>query len=255
MLQMKNLIKKIKSIVSNHTLGVIFGLWLFAFVFPLVFTPKNPDKDKKDKLDYYGISLLAASALFTGIAFSVTYASLEHQKKSLQEQTELLKEQVIVNLFTTTSKTLEHSKFLEGKRYISSSNFYEDVKKVKYLSGKEDVSLHDFKICLMNRDNSIDSETIKRLSNSYNLILHFCQKMEYMGYLHENMSLSILINYYGRTIKTTYKALQPLIEVVTETGENDTLFIHYSALYYAVLKAEPQYLINRKKMIQSFTKE
>ena len=74
-----------------------------------------------------------------------------------------------------------------------------------------------------------------------------------MGYLHENMSMSILINYYGRTIKTTYEVLQPLIEIVTNAGEKDFLFVHFSALYYATIKLEPQYLQDRENMIQSFS--
>lgn len=240
-------ITKLKGFFEAHSMGVVMlFLWISAFLIPLAFSPKNPDRDKKDKLDYYDISFLSIGALFTGIAFAATYSSLIHQKKSLKDQMNLLNKQIDMNVFSLTVKELSDESYTECKKYINSAAYYDDIRVVKKITKKDSISLRDFKDLLLG---DIDEETKKRLHKSYVTIVSFCSKMEYIGFLFKNISTSILINYYGRTILTTYDALKILIETQNDGGKTDYTFYHFSYLYYYAKENEEKYYEERENEI------
>ena len=240
-------ITKLKGFFEAHSMGVVMlFLWISAFLIPLAFSPKNPDRDKKDKLDYYDISFLSIGALFTGIAFAATYSSLIHQKKSLKDQMNLLNKQIDMNVFSLTVKELSDESYTECKKYINSVDYYDDIRVVRKITKKDTISLRDFKDIL---SNDIDKETKKRLRKSYDMIVSFCSKMEYIGFLFKNISTSILINYYGRTILTTYDALKILIETQNDGGKTDYTFYHFSYLYYYAKENEEKYYEERENEI------
>lgn len=252
MKKVKEYISKITNFIAKYSAAIILFLWILAFVIPLIFKPRTPDRFKKDQLDYYEISFLAASALFTGIAFAVTFSSLIDQKKNLREQTDILRQQVVVDVFSKTSKNLKEKQFLKSRRYIGSKEYNDDINLFCSIIQKDNINIEDIKTCLKELKNNVDKQTKKRLSNSYYSIISFCSRMEYIGFLHEQISSPILLSYYGRTIITTYRILKPIIEIERENNRREYLFFHFSLLYYSALKEEARYLAEKARKIKMF---
>ena len=248
-------IAKTTKFVANYSTVIILLAWIMAFVIPLVFQPRTPDRLKRDKLDYYEISFLAASALFTGIAFAVTFSSLIDQKKNLREQTRSLKLQVVVDIFHKTSISLKEKKFQKIKRYIGSSDYYDDLRLFKSIIKNEYINLENLSVCVKSLNDEVDQKTKERLRTCYDNIISFCSQMEYMGFLQEQTSEFVLVEYYGRTIKTTYQVLKPMVEIKRDNNEIDYLYFHFSNLYYSTIREESRYLAEKERKIKMFVDE
>lgn len=176
---------KLKDCIKAKPFLFVFGGWCLAFVIPLLFKPGDIDKNEKDILNFYEVSFLSASALFTGIAFAVTYLSLKDQKENLNKQIGLLEKQVKMDVFSDVSEELGAEEFKGYRKYINSSNFDKDIERIKKQTQKEQISLQDFKnVCYNDNKEDIDEEEIIHLRKSYNMIIRFCNKMEYLGFIY-----------------------------------------------------------------------
>ena len=186
---------------------------------------------------YMTASFTAATALFTGIAFAVTYISLYQQSKSLNRQ-------IDYNVFSDTIRLIMDSdKFFQCRQYIYSKNYYRDIEELKRVItdyngsiGQHDVintnapNLKNFRTIIRNIDEIqplVDKDIKKKLCKSYEKIIFFCGRMEYLGFMYENnMAVSLILDYYAGTIKESYCILKSLIE---EKGNG--FYIHYTHLF------------------------
>ena len=169
----------------------------------------------------------------------VTSVSLFVQQKGLITQIRL-------SVFSDSMHLLmADEKFSESQDYLFSRAFDEDILFVQQVLKKEyqdTVSLDDFRRILhQNRKNGevidIDSQTRERLRISYNKIKYFFSRMEYLGVLSEERGVETLIlEYYGYTIISTYERLLPIIEQARKEPTTNVLYSHYSNLYTLALK-------------------
>lgn len=184
---------KFSDFVKAHPFKCIFIGWLLAFVVPLFFKPGIINKDTKDTLNYYEISFLSASALFTGIAFAATYSSLMYQRKNLDKQLNLLEKQTKMDVFSEVSKELGSEDFKECRKYINSSSFDNDLERIKKITQQEEIYLQDFKdTCYKDDIKGIDEGERQYLRKNYNMIIRFCSKMEYLGFIYYSTPTNII---------------------------------------------------------------
>lgn len=123
-------------------LPVVFGLWsifgcIAYVVLPIDCFQKTIGEGEyaKTYVDYLNVFYVAASALFTGLAFAITFCSLYTQQKELKEQKEQLQkenlylsQQISLGVFTNAFRhVLDNEKFREAKKYLYSNSFDRDV--------------------------------------------------------------------------------------------------------------------------------
>lgn len=208
---------------------VTITLWLLFLCIPFILAHTH---ENKEIVDFLNVSFLAASALFTAFAFAATYLSLVQQK-------EVLNKQIDLNVFTDTIRVIMHSdRFLECRNYILSDCFYIDINKLKRLVGNNSVCFKDFRIIIKTCKDDIVK---KELRDSYEKIIDFCGKMEYLGLIYKNKGAeSLIVDYYGRTIVESYKILEDIIENSRKEDPLKRLYNNYTELYRCALETEKE---------------
>ena len=244
--------KRLVDFVKARPFMYVLSGWCLAFIIPLFFKPGDINRDEKDTLNFYEISFLSASALFTGIAFAATYSSLKDQKEHLNKEINILEGQTKMDVFSNVSEELGTEDFKECRKYINSSSFDDDIERIKQLNKKEKISLQDFKdTCYKDNMGEIDENEKQHLQQSYNKIIRFCSKMEYLGFIYYNTTTNIIVDYYGRTILNMYGRLRPLIEI--QNGkEIKHLYFYFAYLYNFTLRREKAYYEERDKVISDY---
>ncbi|MBO4840879.1 MAG: hypothetical protein J5524_07265 [Bacteroidaceae bacterium] len=213
--------------------GIIF-MWSIFLLIPFYIKHSHTDDEI---VNYMNVSFTAATALFTGIAFAVAYISLYQQSKSLNRQ-------IDYNVFSDTIRLIMDSdKFLLCRQYVFSKDYYRDIEELKRVIknyndsiGQHDVistnapNLKDFRKVIRNIDEIcplVNRDIKKRLCKSYEKIIIFCGRMEYLGFMCEkNVAVSLILDYYAGTIKESYCILKSLIE---ENGNG--FYVHYTHLF------------------------
>lgn len=247
---------KLKDCIKAKPFLFVFGGWCLAFVIPLLFKPGDINRKEKDTLNFYEISFLSASALFTGIAFAATYLSLKDQKEHLNKKIDLLEKQTKMDVFSKISEELGAKEFKECRKYINSSSYKNDIDRIKQLTKKEEISLQDFKNICYKKGNAydIDDKENRYLRNNYNMIIRFCSQMEYLGFIYYYSSTNIIVDYYGRTILNMYRRLRPLIEI-KNSEKTDYLYFYFAYLYNYAEKRKDSYYKERENEISKFLSE
>lgn len=204
---------------------LIIGFCLLACFVP-AFLPK-------ETTNLIAISSFA-TALSTGITVVWAYFSLQTQQKSLIRQINL-------SVFSESIRLLMNSQmYNQGRDYIYSNKYDEDLEIVRQVLKKtpgSQVSLNDFRNILDNdyRGNNgtpIGPDDEKKLREAYDKIRFFCMRMEYLGVLsEENAAASLILDYFGYAIKTTYEKLEPLIKKTRMDQATPELYKHYTQLY------------------------
>lgn len=241
---------KLKNFIKARPFMIVFAGWCLAFVLPLFFKPGDVNREKKDTLSFYEISFLSASALFTGIAFAATYLSLKDQKEHFNKQIDLLDKQIKMDVFSDVSEDLGTEDFKKCRKYINSSSFDNDIKRIKQLTQKAEISLQDFKdICYSDNIEDVDEEEKLHLQNTYNMIIRFCSKMEYLGFIYYHTTTNIIVDYYGRTILNMYGRLRRLIEIA-KGDKIEHLFFYFAYLYNYAEQRKESYYDEREKEFQ-----
>lgn len=147
-MEMNDLYEKICSFLKKFlckkrfVLLVVVILWAsFGFLaykaLPVdVFQKYNGNnRNPKIYIDYLNVFYVAASALFTGLAFAGTIFTLYKQQDELKEQKEQLQkenlylsQQISLGVFTNAFRhVLDNEKFREAKKYLYSNSFDRDV--------------------------------------------------------------------------------------------------------------------------------
>ncbi|MBR0055323.1 MAG: hypothetical protein IJP65_08490 [Bacteroidales bacterium] len=195
------------------------GILILCFAFPLL-SKKNINLN---------MGLLIAIA-----TLAVTCISLLFQRSGLITQNRL-------SVFSDSMHLLmADEKFSESQDYIFSRIYDEDITLVQRIlkkNSQDDVDLDDFRRIL--HQNRKDGEVVdvapdirERLRISYNKIRYFFSRMEYLGVVSEEKGVETLIlEYYGYTIISTYERLLPIIKKTRESPTSHMLYSHYNNLY------------------------
>ena len=240
-----NMENKTKLWIVLGVLGLVF-LWVVFLLAPFMFSHTHREKEIVTFLD---VSFTAATALFTGIAFTIAYISLYQQNQNLNRQINL-------SVFSNTIRLIMDSdKFLQSRQYIYSKDYYRDIEDLKRLIknyndsvGHNDLicvdefGLKDIRKIIRNMDEIqpiVDKETKERLCISYEKIIYFCGRMEYLGFMCEKKeAVSLITDYYARTIVESYNILKPLIEKKGKEEIRIDIYSNYSRLYYSAKEKE-----------------
>lgn len=239
--------KNIKS-WATVLIPVIIILWFAFGIVPFFVTDIS-----ESTIRILNVSYASATALFTGIAFVVTYHFLSQQQESIKEQQENLKlqqesldeqqkvlvKQTNLGVFSESMRLLmDNRKFTNCQEYIYSNNFLDDIRKVRAIVKVDEdnlVSLNDFRnACkIISSSTKNDKDEKKELSDSYDKIKYFCKRMEFLGLVvsKEEAAKDLILSYYGPTIIDTYKRLKTLIEETRKNRDYGNLYGYYTELY------------------------
>jgi hypothetical protein len=221
---------------STALLPAIIILWFMFGTMPFLF-PNMSDSATR----ILGVSFTAATALFTGIAFVVSFYSLSKQQENIKKQQDSLSKQIelsILSVFMDTLKIITSSQsFKQCQNYIFSENFFQDRETIRVYLKKsmgEDITLNDYSIVLDKNEGlvSIGTGDLSQLRQNRDKIKNFCMRMEYIGAvvlaLQDKAAEKMLLDLYGHTIIKTYKRLGPLID---DNKQSDGAYKHYALLY------------------------
>lgn len=158
--------------------------------------------------------------------------------------------QINLSVFSDSMHLIMNSKtYSQSRDYIYSGDYDDDIETVKQVLNTkkgEKIGLGDFRKIVYqdlrgNKGKPIDEETKKRLRESYEKIRFFCMRMEFLGVVSEEKAAdSLIIDYYGYTITTTYERLKPLIEKTRKEPNSNELYIHYTQLYNLAKESKKQ---------------
>lgn len=210
---------------------ILIIVWLLFWLLPFRVEYVHCNKDI---VCYLEVSFAAATALFTGIAFTVAYISLYQQNKGLKRQLDM-------DVFSDTLNLIMASdRFTRSKMYIYSEEYYYDMSKLKKMLGlaeEEKIKLDDFRrVCFYRTPSGssihMNEKTKERLRKSYEKISYFCGRMEYLGFMSKKeVADHLILEFYWQTIVDSYNILNKYI-YITEDGQNK----YYSELYCEALQ-------------------
>ncbi len=192
------------------------------------------------------MSYVAAGALFTALAFCVTFLTLKSQQKSLLEQREDILTKTTLEVFTSTFKEiLNEERFLKSKEYIFSPDFFKHLANLKKIKKDLPVTIEHFKNVVKSQSGKNSKQT--QNSRVYEKITYFCSKMEYLGVIVKNEYVDeTIIDYFGKTIVESYKRLGGLIENHREATGDCSYYIYYTRLYDTAKKREKDFIAECK---------
>lgn len=331
---LETMLQKVKNTIRSHLSGTLFIiltlLWLgFGYLayrgisIPELQRADNDTKTAKTMLDYLNASYVAAGALFTGLAFTITFLNLKHQKEELQNQNERLSQQISIDVFSDAfGHVLEVDRFRESKKYILSNQFKEAVddlvshkspsikflidqanaefqsrkreieqgndkesiderismerekhnkvllgirKSCDYKATMEQLCIEDFKktkVSIISTEEEYDKQNESNLKNedktndasNYQMILYFCDRMEYLGFIYntycnsagntgnDDKNRNLILDYFGFDIINTFEILKPFIHANREESNSGNPYYHFEFLYLLATKRKKDYL-------------
>jgi hypothetical protein len=221
--------------------GIIILIW-FAFSWlPHLIKSPVPNGYPKEEVIYndLNVAYVAAGALFTALAFCVTFITLRQQRKDILSKTTL---DVFLNVL---EKIKNDPTFIDSKRYISSNKFMSDLAILEAKTEDKKVEIED----LLQLPN-IMGDNVSR--SPYLYVRYFCDKMDYIGLILKQKYIdTTILDYFRETIIESHKILEPLLTVTRQRKDN-TLFIHYTYLYNAALNREKDFISECNDMIRQF---
>lgn len=210
---------------------IAFIMWIVSWFIPFWIQPG------RCTLDFYSVLFTAINALFTGGAFGVTFYSIHKQQKALQEQQHLQMEHLRLNVFFNSIKlVLDNDKFINCKNYIFDKNKYDkDMTSLMRATKNENISLVAIEKILENKyEGNLNKKIIseERIRNLYDNITFFCARMNLLGCVSkDNTSVSLIMDYYERTITTSYKKLKRFIEATNADLHGIEPYKEFTNLY------------------------
>lgn len=181
--------------------------------------------------------LMTITALATAITAVVAFSSLRNERKKKRMEVFSDSIRVVVDGFKNS----------ESYAYVTSGNYKKDIRTVQYLlNTSKNIGLDDFKKIvyqnLIRGDLSVEERTKldgtkETLRKSYNKIVYFSERMEYLGMLAKDKDVRVdILNYFGPKIIETYENLEPIITKTREDNGSKNLYLHFTQLYYQAKK-------------------
>jgi len=233
-----------KNILIRIGIGIgIVSVWGLFLCLPYFLLHFDPCLLRGNNITFNELNMayVAATALFTALAFGVTWLTLRSQRKDLVRKTTL---DVFTNVFNDIQTELD---FLKSKDYVFSNHFKNGLNFLEEQKGKGNVLIDDFKKLKMD-DQSEEQKEIqctpkKKRTNRKKfdeLILYFCNKMEYIGIIVKNKYIDeTILDYFGKTIIQSHEKLKPLLEAERTLKNDNTIFFHFSFLNDLAKEREP----------------
>ena len=218
----------------------VFVFWLLFLIIPIFQLITN-----QVRLDSINSIYVMVGALFTGLAFAVTYISLLVQNKSLKEQL------AMDTLSNTMDLILDSNRFRESRKYVMSKTFYSHIDILKKMKDDDPIYIEDWK----KLDNTSSNQNpAANTYEDYEKLIFFCGRMEYLGIVLKNKGIDYtILDYFGNTIIESYKRLEPYIENSRKRyGEN--YYFHYTYLYAWAKHREPILKQNCKELLDRISK-
>lgn len=187
-------------------------------------------------------------ALFTGLAFAVTYGSLLLQNNGLKEQL------AMDNLSNTINLILNSDRFRESRKYVMSKTFCNHVKLLENMKGDDPIYIEDWKKLDNNGNNNSISQQNSNSYEDYEKIIFFCGRMEYLGIVLKNKGVDFtILDFFGTTIIESYKRLEPYIKN-SRMRFGETYYFHYTYLNYLATKRESKLNHECKDLLEKILK-
>lgn len=228
---------------TKKAIIVVLIIWLLFLLIPLfrLVTGKEILKGIDD-------AYVMVGALFTGLAFAVTYASLLIQNKALEEQL------AMDNLSSTISLILNSERFRESRKYVMSKTFYNHVEILKKMKAGDPIFIEDWKKLGSGEKGENDTEQYVNSYKAYEQLIYFCSRMEYMGIVLKNKDIDYtILDYFGNTIIESYIRLKPYIEN-SRIRSGESYYFHYTYLNYLATQREPKLKQECKDLLDKMSK-
>lgn len=221
---MKKLKRKTKKLLI-----AVFVIWLLFLSIPIARLITG-----KAILNGIDDAYVMVGALFTGLAFAVTYASLLTQNEALQEQL------TMDTLSNTIDLILDSDRFRESRKYVMSMTFCNHVKLLEKMKKDDPIFIEDWKkLDSGEKEENVTNEYVDSYK-AYEKLIFFCGRMEYIGITLKNKGVDYtVLDYFGTTIIESYKRLEPYIKN-SRIRFGETYYFHYTYLYNLAKQREPK---------------
>lgn len=221
---MKKLKRKTKKLLI-----AVFVIWLLFLSIPIARLITG-----KAILNGIDDAYVMVGALFTGLAFAVTYASLLTQNEALQEQL------TMDTLSNTIDLILDSDRFRESRKYVMSMTFCNHVKLLEKMKKDDPIFIEDWKkLDSGEKEGNVTNEYVDSYK-AYEKLIFFCGRMEYIGITLKNKGVDYtVLDYFGTTIIESYKRLEPYIKN-SRIRFGETYYFHYTYLYNLAKQREPK---------------
>ena len=237
-MEMKKLKRKTKKLLI-----AVFVIWLLFLSIPLARFITG-----KAILNGIDDAYVMGGALFTGLAFAVTYASLLTQNEALQEQL------AMDTLSNTIDLILDSDRFRESRKYVMSMTFCNHVKLLEKIKKGDPIFIEDWKkLDSGEKEGNVTNEYVDSYK-AYEKLILFCGRMEYIGIVLKNKGVDYtVLDYFGTTIIESYKRLEPYIKN-SRIRFGETYYFHYTYLYYLAKQREPKLKQECKDLLDKMAK-
>lgn len=213
---------------TKKAIIIVCVIWLLFMLIPIFRLITG-----KEILSGINDAYVMVGALFTGLAFAVTYGSLLLQNNALKEQL------AMDNLSNTINLILDSDRFRECRKYVLSKTFCNQVELLKKMKTEDPIFIEDWK--KLDNGEKAENTTGEYVNSykSYEKLIFFCGRMEYMGIVLKNKGVDYtVLDYFGNTIIESYARLEPYI-TNSRIRFGETYYFHYTYLYNLAKQREP----------------
>lgn len=228
---------------TKKAIIIVCVIWLLFMLLPIVRLITG-----KEILSGINDAYVMVGALFTGLAFAVTYGALLSQNNGLKEQLEM------DNLSNTINLILDSDRFRECRKYVLSKTFCNHVELLKKMKTEDPIFIEDWKkIDIGEKAENTTSEYVNSYK-SYEKLIFFCGRMEYMGIVLKNKGVDYtVLDYFGNTIIESYSRLEPYI-INSRIRFGETYYFHYTYLYNLAKQREPKLKQECKELLDRMSR-
>ena len=228
---------------TKQLMIAVFVIWLLFILIPL-----SRMITGKEILSGIDDAYVMGGALFTGLAFAATYASLLIQNRALRVQL------AMSTLSSTVNLILDSERFRESRKYVMSMTFFNHVKILEKIKKDDPIFIEDWKKIDNGEKGENSTDEYINSYKAYEKLIYFCSRMEYLGIVLKNKGIDYtILDYYGNTIIESYKRLEPYIKN-SRLRFGETYYFHYTYLYYWATQREPKFKQECKELLEMMSK-
>lgn len=234
---------KTHSFNTKKAIIIVCVIWLLFMAIPIYLLLTG-----KEILSGVNDAYVMVGALFTGLAFAATYGTLLLQNNGLKEQL------AMDNLSNTINLILDSDRFRECRKYVLSKTFCNHVELLKKMKTEDPIFIEDWK--KLDNGEKAENTTGEYVNSykSYEKLIFFCGRMEYMGIVLKNKGVDYtVLDYFGTTIIESYSRLEPYI-TNSRIRFGETYYFHYTYLYNQAKQREPKLKQECKDLLDKMAK-
>lgn len=228
---------------TKKSIIIVCVIWLLFMLLPVLRLITG-----KEILSGINDAYVMVGALFTGLAFAVTYGSLLLQNNGLKEQL------AMDNLSSTINLILDSERFRECRKYVLSKTFCNHVELLKKMKAEDPIFIEDWKKLDNGEKTDNATDTYVNSYKTYEKLIFFCGRMEYMGIVLKNKGVDFtILDFFGNTIIESYTRLEPYI-TNSRIRFGETYYFHYTYLYHLAKQRESMFKHECKELLDKMAK-